>query len=162
MRFYTLCKLKSASISHVNGQSLVLADYAWCKNRILRFSVEMFPASLNMRSEYTLELVGLRYFSQMLKIFGYIFLLETHQVYGHGCNGCKGRTRNVLTSSSRFGTPSSDATVSLKQDHRSWRGFWDKNVGFATKCENLFTCIFQYFSMCLAAAEKVLWPIIRQ
>jgi hypothetical protein len=34
-----------------------------------------------------------------------------------------------------------------------------KDTGFATKCENLFACI-QYFSMCLAAAEKVLWPII--
>jgi hypothetical protein len=30
---------------------------------------------------------------------------------------------------------------------------------FATTCENLFACI-QYFGMCLAAAEKVLWPII--
>ena len=36
-----------------------------------------------------------------------------------------------------------------------------KDTDFATKCENLFACI-QYFSMCLAAAEKVLWPIIRQ
>jgi hypothetical protein len=34
-----------------------------------------------------------------------------------------------------------------------------KDTGFATKCENLFGCI-QYFSMCLAAVEKVLWPII--
>jgi hypothetical protein len=30
-----------------------------------------------------------------------------------------------------------------------------KDTGF----ENLFACI-QYFGMCLAAAEKVLWPII--
>ncbi len=34
-----------------------------------------------------------------------------------------------------------------------------KDAGFPTKYENLFACI-QYFSMCLAAAEKVLWPII--
>ena len=34
-----------------------------------------------------------------------------------------------------------------------------KDTSFVTKCENLFACI-QYFSMCLAAAEKVLWPII--
>jgi hypothetical protein len=41
---------------------------------LLRFSVEMFPAkTLNTRSKYTLELGGLRYFSAMLKIFGYIF-----------------------------------------------------------------------------------------
>jgi hypothetical protein len=33
------------------------------------------------------------------------------------------------------------------------------DTDFATKCENLYACI-QYFSMCLAAAEKVLWPII--
>jgi hypothetical protein len=39
--------------------------------------------------------------------------------------------------------------------------FETKDAGFATKCENLFARI-QYFSMCLAAAEKVLWPIIRQ
>jgi hypothetical protein len=39
--------------------------------------------------------------------------------------------------------------------------FETKDAGFATECENLFACI-QYFSMCLAAAEKVLWPIIRQ
>jgi hypothetical protein len=38
-------------------------------------------------------------------------------------------------------------------------GFETKDVGFATKCENLFVCI-QYFSMCLAAVEKVLWLII--
>ena len=34
-----------------------------------------------------------------------------------------------------------------------------KDVGFATKYEDLFASI-QYFSMCFAAAEKVLWPII--
>jgi hypothetical protein len=34
-----------------------------------------------------------------------------------------------------------------------------KDTGFETKCENILTCI-QYFSMCLAAAEKVLWPIM--
>jgi hypothetical protein len=33
------------------------------------------------------------------------------------------------------------------------------DTGFVTKCENIFACI-QYFSMWLAAAEKVLWPII--
>jgi hypothetical protein len=38
-------------------------------------------------------------------------------------------------------------------------GFRQKMQVFATKCENLFPCI-HYFSMCLAAAEKVLWPII--
>jgi hypothetical protein len=37
--------------------------------------------------------------------------------------------------------------------------FLDKDAGFAKRCENLFACI-QYFSICLVAAEKVLWPII--
>jgi hypothetical protein len=46
-------QLKTASILHVNGQSLVLADYGvktgycqLCGASLLRFSVEMFPASL--------------------------------------------------------------------------------------------------------------------
>ena len=91
---------------------------ALCGASLLRFSEEIFPASLNTRFEYTLELGGLRYFSASLKMFGYVFLLETHQVYGHTCNSCKGRPRNALTSSSIFGALS-HATISWKQDHKS-------------------------------------------
>ena len=155
MRFYclqyTLCTNNENQLQ--SRMSIVKVSFGrlWWKTGYCQLYVELVCCVFQWKCSqphwtcalYTqVVLGGLRYLSAMLKIFGYIFLLETHQVYGHGCNGCKGRTRNVLTSSSRFGTPSSDATVSLKQDHRSWRGFWDKNVGFATKCENLFTCIF--------------------
>ena len=34
----------------------------------------------------------------MLNIKGTYFLLETHQRYGHACNGWKGRPKNTLTS----------------------------------------------------------------
>jgi hypothetical protein len=97
MRFYCynihFVQLKTASVSHVNSQSLVLADYG-VKTRHCR----LCGASL------------LRFFSGNVPSFT---SLET------------------------------------------------KDTGFATKCENLFASI-QYFSMCLAAAEKVLWPIICQ
>jgi hypothetical protein len=51
-------QLKTASILHVNSQSLVLADYGVktgycqvCGASLLRFSVEMFPVSLRSRQK---------------------------------------------------------------------------------------------------------------
>jgi hypothetical protein len=52
-------QLKTASILHVNSQSLVLADYGvktgycqLCGASLLRFSVEMFPASLRSKHRF--------------------------------------------------------------------------------------------------------------
>jgi hypothetical protein len=63
--------LKTASILHVNSQSLVLADYGvktgYCQGAsLLRFSVEMFPASLRSRQKT-------RVLQQNVKIYSLVF-----------------------------------------------------------------------------------------
>jgi hypothetical protein len=65
--------LKTASILHVNSQSLVLADYGvktgycqLCGASLLRFSVEMFPASLRSRQKT-------RVLQQNVKIYLLVF-----------------------------------------------------------------------------------------
>jgi hypothetical protein len=65
--------LKTASILHVNSQSLVLADYGvktgycqLCGASLLRFLVEMFPASLRSRQKT-------RVLQQNVKIYLLVF-----------------------------------------------------------------------------------------
>jgi Na+/H+ antiporter NhaA len=65
--------LKTASVLHVNSQSLVLADYGvktgYCQlygASLLRFSVEMFPASLRSRQKTQV-------LQQNVKIYSLVF-----------------------------------------------------------------------------------------
>jgi hypothetical protein len=75
--------LKTASIFHVNSQSLVLPDYGvktgycqLCGSSLLRFSVEMFPASLRSRQKTQVLQQNVKIYSLVFSILACAWQLQ--------------------------------------------------------------------------------------
>jgi hypothetical protein len=75
--------LKTTSIFHVNSQSLVLADYGvktgycqLCGASLLRFSVEMFPASLRSRQKTQVLQQNVKIYSLVFSILACAWQLQ--------------------------------------------------------------------------------------
>jgi hypothetical protein len=75
--------LKTASVLHVNSQSLVLADYGvktgycqLCGASLLRFSVEMFPASVRLRQKTQVLQQNVKIYSLVFSILACAWQLQ--------------------------------------------------------------------------------------
>ena len=61
----------------------------------------LFSGNVPSLTKYVLQTWWVKIVQHDVENIRVHFLLETQQVYGHACNGCKGRLRNALTYSSR-------------------------------------------------------------